>query len=102
MYVRLRDFHFFPTRRSSGLDQEIRIVLFLLRRPQHLGERARPRERHVLGPFPVGRSEEQPSELQSLTNLVCLLRLEKKKNIYIMTKVIAMKCYSSVQYYLTQ
>src|SRR5262249_60160509 len=29
----------------------------------------------------VGRSEEHTSELQSLTNLVCRLLLEKKKNI---------------------
>src|SRR5437016_10383798 len=30
----------------------------------------------------VFRSEEHTSELQSLTNLVCRLLLEKKKNIY--------------------
>src|SRR5258706_9052735 len=30
--------------------------------------------------FAVGRSEEHTSELQSLTNLVCRLLLEKKKN----------------------
>src|SRR5438046_8341397 len=34
----------------------------------------------------VGRSEEHTSELQSLTNLVCRLLLEKKKNIKINMK----------------
>src|ERR1019366_3769787 len=33
----------------------------------------------------VCRSEEHTSELQSLTNLVCRLLLEKKKNTFIMT-----------------
>src|SRR5438093_9385406 len=35
--------------------------------------------RRVLGDRPEGRSEEHTSELQSLTNLVCRLLLEKKK-----------------------
>src|SRR5258706_9568187 len=34
------------------------------------------------GPAGPGRSEEHTSELQSLTNLVCRLLLEKKKKIY--------------------
>src|SRR5437870_1264896 len=34
--------------------QEVRVALSLARRPQHLRERARPRERHVLRPFRVG------------------------------------------------
>src|SRR5215213_11361794 len=34
-------------------------------------------------PLDGGRSEEHTSELQSLTNLVCRLLLEKKKNIQI-------------------
>src|SRR5437016_9723995 len=33
-------------------------------------------------PLPANRSEEHTSELQSLTNLVCRLLLEKKKNKY--------------------
>src|SRR5438093_6877402 len=33
------------------------------------------------GPGPCDRSEEHTSELQSLTNLVCRLLLEKKKKI---------------------
>src|SRR5437016_9268169 len=37
-------------------------------------------ERHILGlDKPMTRSEEHTSELQSLTNLVCRLLLEKKK-----------------------
>src|SRR5437016_9534393 len=32
------------------------------------------------GPLQIARSEEHTSELQSLTNLVCRLLLEKKKN----------------------
>src|SRR5438046_7099043 len=40
------------------------------------------REQHALDVRPIGvlRSEEHTSELQSLTNLVCRLLLEKKKN----------------------
>src|SRR5438093_3744187 len=36
---------------------------------------------------PETRSEEHTSELQSLTNLVCRLLLEKKKNILMTTKL---------------
>src|SRR5688572_31706185 len=37
-------------------------------------------DRHVIAPFgPVARSEEHTSELQSQSNLVCRLLLEKKK-----------------------
>src|SRR5437016_13780649 len=36
-------------------------------------------ERHKYPPYPQTRSEEHTSELQSLTNLVCRLLLEKKK-----------------------
>src|SRR5262249_58606117 len=36
----------------------------------------------MLGVFQDGRSEEHTSELQSLTNLVCRLLLEKKKHAY--------------------
>src|SRR5438093_9492543 len=58
----------FPTRRSSDLGQgfsfvELGIVL----------------EEFGRALFPSPRSEEHTSELQSLTNLVCRLLLEKKK-----------------------
>src|SRR6266567_8975625 len=50
------------------------------RRRHPVGLAARPRR----GPAPAGRSEEHTSELQSQSNLVCRLLLEKKKNtIYI-------------------
>src|SRR5258706_7297676 len=42
------------------------------------GTRKNPRYEEVSS----GRSEEHTSELQSLTNLVCRLLLEKKKNAY--------------------
>src|SRR5437016_11426379 len=66
------DLHSFPTRRSSDLPP--------LRRPFF------PRIKKFLASFhgspnhPIRqRSEEHTSELQSLTNLVCRLLLEKKK-----------------------
>src|SRR5258706_10881629 len=37
-------------------------------------------QRSVIADFGESRSEEHTSELQSLTNLVCRLLLEKKKN----------------------
>src|SRR5262249_60649747 len=70
--------HSFPTRRSSDLDgpgpgaRMARIVSWrrttVHSAPAGSGRRAGP-----------ARSEEHTSELQSLTNLVCRLLLEKKK-----------------------
>src|SRR2546430_7064604 len=45
-------------------------------RPEHF---ARPRHRHLHAWGNCGRSEEHTSELQSQSNLVCRLLLEKKK-----------------------
>src|SRR5262249_57766050 len=61
-----RDLRSFPTRRSSDL----------------LQHRESPGALHHLGGQALhhARSEEHTSELQSLTNLVCRLLLEKKKN----------------------
>src|SRR5438046_8796458 len=66
-----RDLHSFPTRRSSDLVRNCSI---------------RNRQGHSVRRYSVGlerlqfvRSEEHTSELQSLTNLVCRLLLEKKK-----------------------
>src|SRR5438046_10056084 len=62
-----RYLHSFPTRRSSDLQSRSS------------------KRRSVCGPLTVdtegtlARSEEHTSELQSLTNLVCRLLLEKKK-----------------------
>src|SRR5438093_3770270 len=62
-----RDLHSFPTRRSSDL---------CLRQADHVVVVV---GRSVPKPGPA-RSEEHTSELQSLTNLVCRLLLEKKKD----------------------
>src|SRR5262249_61760754 len=94
-----RDLHSFPTRRSSDLlvavraDSRHRAALWRVARiGHHATARARQRQEVVArqhaagmqgGEFAVavsgGRSEEHTSELQSLTNLVCRLLLEKKK-----------------------
>src|SRR5258706_6891967 len=75
----------FPTRRSSDLGKGLALqqALRLLRtRAGHQGEghalqrqRDESRNRGIV----LHRSEEHTSELQSLTNLVCRLLLEKKK-----------------------
>src|SRR5262249_62248154 len=80
-----RDLHSFPTRRSSDL----RAPLHPARRdrPDHrAGHRGRPAQREAERLLQgqrrrhrILRSEEHTSELQSLTNLVCRLLLEKKK-----------------------
>src|SRR5438270_6338536 len=77
---RHRDLHSFPTRRSSDLMQQrkctdgildrrdlSRIALEKFQTRRHVGEE-------------ITRSEEHTSELQSQSNLVCRLLLEKKKN----------------------
>src|SRR5438093_7086553 len=63
--------HSFPTRRSSDLTTRGRRRTSSSCPTWLSGELAVAR--------PVGRSEEHTSELQSLTNLVCRLLLEKKK-----------------------
>src|SRR5262249_57828050 len=83
-----RDLHSFPTRRSSDLDRSSRQpgrdrgCAFAAATRQLRGRRATQSgcphswRGH---PAPRGaRSEEHTSELQSLTNLVCRLLLEKK------------------------
>src|SRR5438093_7977286 len=79
-----RDLHSFPTRRSSdlgpvqiGLRQFVLPLDFL-----HRGARRGQLQPRVVFHFlhlHTLRSEEHTSELQSLTNLVCRLLLEKKK-----------------------
>src|SRR5438093_7806706 len=70
----LRDLHSFPTRRSSDLAlRDLRQVF------SFLGLAAMPQHRsHGVHLRVAGRSEEHTSELQSLTNIVCRLLLEKK------------------------
>src|SRR5205085_12571246 len=72
----LRTLHSFPTRRSSDLLDEA----------AHPGVGADARQDDQLAAYPQharefieGRSEEHTSELQSQSNLVCGLLLEKKK-----------------------
>src|SRR5262249_61989721 len=85
-----RDLPSFPTRRSSDL---VRVrggrapghARSVARHSTYRGEvgpgvRERPPVRRpACRARPEGRSEEHTSELQSLTNLVCRLLLEKKK-----------------------
>src|SRR5438046_4844241 len=54
------------------------VVIELLKIEPAAG-RYRHQSTRQLVSMPVGRSEEHTSELQSLTNLVCRLLLEKKK-----------------------
>src|SRR5262249_62247533 len=84
-----RDPPSFPTRRSSDLRQERRDQAYAQRAggdtgPQHRRPLVAPdRPAGPEGRDPVRlRSEEHTSELQSLTNLVCRLLLEKKKHPY--------------------
>src|SRR5258706_13704444 len=62
----------FPTRRSSDL------LLLRLGDAPFDASAVRPHPQAVENGFGVLRSEEHTSELQSLTNLVCRLLLEKK------------------------
>src|SRR5438093_8730590 len=80
-----RDLHSFPTRRSSDLPAHGAGVGFDLREQRGSAGRANSSVpaaviwgyRRIVGD--ADRSEEHTSELQSLTNLVCRLLLEKKK-----------------------
>src|SRR5436190_5486739 len=71
-----RDLHSFPTRRSSDLNCPAHAGLFYAARiilyPSPLCRVSRPTE----------RSEEHTSELQSHSELVCRLLLEKKNHPY--------------------
>src|SRR5438270_13743523 len=50
--------------------------------PRSRSRRCSPQSRKAAGRLPPSRSEEHTSELQSQSNLVCRLLLEKKKNTY--------------------
>src|SRR2546430_4273569 len=84
----------FPYTTLFRSEQRVRGELHAQRRQVRLGERALERRRAQLRvaqalvereagnqrePEAVGRSEEHTSELQSQSNLVCRLLLEKKK-----------------------
>src|SRR5438270_10470746 len=69
--------------RSPGVRRRDRRAAGATRKSRTVGQDACCRERrswHAWGA--VGRSEEHTSELQSQSNLVCRLLLEKKKKIY--------------------
>src|SRR5438046_8641443 len=68
-----RDLHSFPTRRSSDLPLKLPLDRIMESVEEIMGLEPKPGRRFG------GRSEEHTSELQSLTNLVCRLLLEKKK-----------------------
>src|SRR5438046_8138959 len=88
-YRHTRDLHPFPTRRSSDLQTVGALRRMACLRAERLGvlaELGRPRSRlagagDVTAREHAARSEEHTSELQSLTNLVCRLLLEKKKDL---------------------
>src|SRR5438270_11618640 len=67
----------FPTRRSSDLVQRLHAEGDHQR--DHPPRERRPRVRHSHRARRECRSEEHTSELQSQSNLVCRLLLEKKK-----------------------
>src|SRR5688572_32066309 len=71
-YADHRDLHSFPTRRSSDLVEA--------RSASRARSRDSPASSRPTGASrATGRSEEHTSELQSQSNLVCRLLLEKKK-----------------------
>src|SRR5438132_13821258 len=80
-----RDLHSFPTRRSSDLEPRSRAQFSSSIPPRRFWVPEYTAERHtdVVGhpkpPWRNRRSEEHTSELQSHSDLVCRLLLEKKK-----------------------
>src|SRR5262249_61711912 len=91
-----RDLHSFPTRRSSDLLTVAEVDAAFTTIGAVSGKGSVTTRRHLVGELfsrataseqsfllrllsGGGRSEEHTSELQSLTNLVCRLLLEKKK-----------------------
>src|SRR5688572_31789858 len=68
-------------RSSPGIDRRVRVVAVVADGGVPGGHRARLRGRPPTGLAVPARSEEHTSELQSQSNLVCRLLLEKKKHI---------------------
>src|SRR5438132_6527211 len=76
LYWHHQDLHSFPTRRSSDLSSRCcryQAGQLFSAPSDHRDQRPRVEKR------PVSRSEEHTSELQSHSDLVCRLLLEKKK-----------------------
>src|SRR5438093_4077829 len=84
-YIHALDFHSFPTRRSSDLHPRQEEIAGPWRSGEGVAQHREEdvggglRDRRVERRNAERRSEEHTSELQSLTNLVCRLLLEKKK-----------------------
>src|SRR5438034_8168067 len=74
-----RQFPGLPTLTVEGLTEEDARALLTAAVPGHLDNRVRDRIVAETGGNPLGRSEEHTSELQSHSDLVCRLLLEKKK-----------------------
>src|SRR5688572_32180404 len=81
----LRDLHSFPTRRSSDLTLTSLVKYDAARAMNDADPPSRSRC------MPNGRSEEHTSELQSQSNLVCRLLLEKKKGTAGLTRRVAFR-----------
>src|SRR5438093_7122229 len=75
------DLHSFPTRRSSDLTCEARAGSWCSSTRWRTYRKGSARGRSI-------RSEEHTSELQSLTNLVCRLLLEKKNITTFMIQIL--------------
>src|SRR5438034_3707505 len=71
--------HSFPTRRSSDLGLSFRERTSMPRKPLPLNSAAWPSTQTIPALPHYQRSEEHTSELQSHSELVCRLLLEKKK-----------------------
>src|SRR5258706_5865854 len=81
-----------PLRRLQSDRYRPRPHIAPARFPAVLGLLGRDRLRKVREQQEIERSEEHTSELQSLTNLVCRLLLEKKKKAATTVMVTAMPC----------
>src|SRR5438093_5100804 len=74
-----RYLHSFPTRRSSDLNEHQTSILLQDRASRDSFFTVLSSKSEHAVTLMIKRSEEHTSELQSLTNLVCRLLLEKKK-----------------------
>src|SRR5688572_32252211 len=91
----IRALHSFPTRRSSdlrGLGLRAAVPARAQREHVVLDALGRHRADHHRDVRAQSRSEEHTSELQSQSNLVCRLLLEKKNNIVHMNPLWLLLC----------
>src|SRR5438034_6899779 len=78
--IEISDLHSFPTRRSSDLRERRHREKEERRQRKHSHHHHHHRHHHLHGRRDHDRSEEHTSELQSHSDLVCRLLLEKKKD----------------------